>query len=81
MVSTLEIIVQDVFLTSINPSSDIYKAGANGGNTNYTIGKWSMCGPADSGFNDLANNIIINPGYGVKLWTNCEFKSDNSNET
>lgn len=68
-------------LSSVNPNTTEYKYGANGGSQHFTIGKWSFCGIADSGFNDVADNIIVNPGFGVKLWTNCYFNSDNNNNT
>ena len=35
----------------------------------------------DFGFGDVADNIIVNPGFGVILWTNCDFNSDNNNTT
>ncbi len=68
-------------LSSVNTAVDKYKNGANGGSQHFTVGKWSFCDNADYGFNDVADNIIVNPGFGVVLWTNCNFNSDNNNTT
>ncbi len=66
-------------LTSVNPTTQTYKNGANGGGNkvNLTIGKWMFCGDSESWFSDQADNVIVNPGFGVKLWTNCNFTQDN----
>jgi hypothetical protein len=36
-----------------------------------------FCGDSEIWFSDQADNVIVNPGFGVKLWTNCNFTQDN----
>lgn len=61
-------------LSSISKDWKEYAYGGNGTTMNFVVGAHTLC-DAGNPMNDKSDNIVVNPGYGVKLYANCSFKS------